>query len=66
MKCELCDKEMVGGYDGRELAKVMGIRRKDDPDQFPLCQDCYNDLERAIATTFLTKIMEEKKCTLTR
>ena len=61
MKCELCDKKMVEGYDGRELAKVMGIRRKDDPDQFPLCQDCYNDLERAIATAWLSKIVDGEK-----
>ena len=60
MKCELCGKKMVGGYDGRALAKVMSIQQKDDLDQFPICQDCYNDLECAIATAFLTKIMEEK------
>ena len=60
MKCELCDREMVAGHDGRELAKVVGLRLKGDDAPFPICRDCYNDLERAIATAWLEKVCEEK------
>lgn len=60
MKCEICGDEIPGGHDGRELAKVMGLRQKGDFDPFPLCRACYNDIERAIANAWLEKVMEEK------
>ena len=58
MKCEFCGCDCVEGesFNALKLAQVVGIRDKEDSSQFAICEECYNHVESALATTWLSKI----------
>ena len=59
-QCEICKKVHPTGLDATQLAILMG-RMKEDDGKFIICEDCYNDIERAIATAWLSQLSEDDK-----
>lgn len=61
MQCQICRDVCHRGYDARELAELLGIRNKCDLGRYIVCEDCYNDIERAVASAFLRKVEDDGK-----
>ena len=64
-QCEICGKFHDKTYDASELAIIFHVSPRDnstnDPNKFIICKDCYNDIERAIATAWLSQLSEDDK-----
>lgn len=55
-QCEICQKVYPTGLDATNLAKLLGRMKEGDLGRFIVCESCYNAIERAVATAWLSKV----------